>query len=246
MKKVLVIDNEKLGFQSSDDLQVFSIDSLRIDDVKDVVDEYDIVVNAFECKTSYNQLSLLSENSSLPIAIAGKVLENPGKQFVQISTFEVYKSSEKLLTEDSPKIPENSYGYSKKLADEYLENIIKLNTGNILVLRPGLLVDDIVQQVGSESELVIQNDSRMSLVCAKDIHKAINRFIYKTLPGGIYNIARRKFMTRAELAETIKKEIDSPCIVKTESESKSGFMLDSSKIEQFIEFKKDGDFSFLF
>ena len=77
-------------------------------------------------------------NSMGPIMLATECIKQD-KKLVHISTESVYGSNDPEyipMKEDHEKNPVNVYAKSKKLADEYIEN---LNNENILILRPGWL-----------------------------------------------------------------------------------------------------------
>ncbi|WP_346880191.1 NAD(P)-dependent oxidoreductase [Clostridium sp. UBA3061] len=126
------------------------------------------------------------------------------ERFLFFSTNDVYKASDKLITEDTPINPQGIYGKSKLLAEQYLlENSKKSNTA-VCIFRPASVYGE--NDKGSMKSLIdlckkgivpmIGNGAnKKALLYTKDIVQAVKRYVdcENNLNGEIFNISSGDF-----------------------------------------------------
>lgn len=272
MKRIIIIGAGQLGSYLNKNLKVEdsvidiidypNFDITKQDQVADIVNKYDIIINAAAYTNvdgaETDQLKCMAVNSSGPITFAGDVLTRMNKKFIHISSEVVYGSNDpnyKLLTEESSKNPTCAYSRSKKLADDYIENLMKLNIENLLLLRPGWLfgpnndhnfIEKIRKLLTEKEEIKVVNDQIGTLTHVSLIVHAIEDYINGKLPGDVFNIGNEGIASRYEVACYIKELINSNCKINecTSDEFKrvaniaKNSSLDCSKIDKFITFKR--------
>lgn len=139
---------------------------------------------------------------------------NPPKQFVFISSVQIYGKTEgENLDETTPIIPTTNYGKSKRNAELYLEQWCNSHNVTLTILRPPLIVG-----TGMKGTLrsmvngiyrgyyhhIKGNNARRSVIHATDISTAI-RLIAPI--GGTYNITDGDNPTVYDLAEALSYRI---------------------------------------
>ncbi len=103
------------------------------DGLTDLIYKYDVVVNCIAHTDTYSPNKQLHYDINYKFTSdISDICNNEGVKLVHISTEFVYANNEKLPTEDDIPIPGNTwYGYTKLLADEY----IQLRNENYLICR---------------------------------------------------------------------------------------------------------------
>lgn len=126
------------------------------------------------------------------------------ERFLFFSTNDVYKASDKLITEDTPINPQGIYGKSKLLAEQYLLEDSKKSNTAVCIFRPasvygendkgsmksliGLCKKGIVPMIGNGA-------NKKAILYTKDIVQAVKRYVdcKNNLNGEIFNISSGDF-----------------------------------------------------
>ncbi len=259
--KIIIIGNGQLGsflhknIKESNVIDYPEFDITRQDMIKDVVEKYDIIINAAAYtlvdKAEEEQFKCYMINSMGPIMLTTECIKQ-NKKLVHISTESVYGSNDLNyipIKETHKKTPINVYAKSKKIADEYIEN---LNNENILILRPGWLfgpnndhnfVEKIKRVILSKERINVVDDQIGTMSYVGLLLKAINSFINEKLPAGVYNIGNKGYPSRYDIACFVRDQLKANCIIdrcdsngfKRAAEVAKNSCLDCNKIKQYVD-----------
>lgn len=257
---IIILGNGQLGLflhknlKNSDVIDYPKFDITNQDMIKNIVEKYDIIINAAAYtlvdKAEDDQLNCYMINSMGPIMLASECVRQ-NRKLVHISTESVYGSNDSNynpMKENHEKNPINVYAKSKKLADEYIEN---LNNDKILVLRPGWLfgpdndhnfVEKIKRVILSKDRINVVDDQIGTMSYVGLLHKAIEAFILERLLGGTYNIGNEGYPSRYDVACFIRDQMKADCIIercdsngfKRAANVAKNSCLDCSKINQYV------------
>lgn len=148
MKKILIIGkNSYIGNSLKEILEIsgnkyqLKILSSRDDEWKKVnFKDYSTVINVAAIvhspkteKKIYYQI-----NRDFVINVANKAKKEGVKQFIQMSTMNVFGLDEGVINDTTPLLPKTDYGKSKLQADEYL-NKIKSDKFKVCIIRPPMV-----------------------------------------------------------------------------------------------------------
>ena len=261
MNNIIIIGNGQLGsflhnkMKNSAVIDYPEFDITDYEMIKKIIADYDIIINAAAYtlvdKAETDQLNCYMINSMGPIMLASECSKYE-KMFIHISTEAVYGSNDlnyQPLKENHDKTPVNVYAKSKKIADEYIEN---LNNDKILVLRPGWLfgpnndhnfVEKIKRVISNKDKINVVDDQIGTMSYVGLLHKAIESFISGRLPGGTYNIGNEGYPSRYDVACFVRDQLKTDCIIercdsngfKRAANVAKNSCLDCSKIKQYID-----------
>lgn len=168
---------------------------------------FDLVVHAAGSSGEFDALQLNLEGTrNLLTALE----DNPPKEFVYVSSWEVYsKDSGQNVGEDHPTWASSKVGQSKALAEKEVAEWCEKRNVLLTIVRPARMFGKGIK--GEMAQLfndvvnaryihVRGNDARLSLVCALDVAKAIKRL---HSVGGIYNVTDGKDAGWIELADAL-------------------------------------------
>lgn len=261
MNNILIMGNGQLGsflhknIKESNVIDYPEFDITRQDMIKDVIEKYDIIINAAAYtlvdKAEEEQFKCYMINSMGPTMLVTECIKQ-NKRLVHISTESVYGSNDSEyipMKEDHEKNPVNVYAKSKKLADEYIEN---LNNENILILRPGWLfgpnndhnfVEKIKRVILSKDKINVVVDQIGTMSYVGLLLKAINSFINEKLPAGVYNIGNEGYPSRYDIACFVRDQLKTNCIIdrcdssgfKRAANVAKNSCLNCDKIKQYVD-----------
>lgn len=136
--------------------------------------------------------------------------ENPPKEFVYLSSWEVYSpDSGENVTEDHMTWAATKVGQSKARAEQLIREWCDQRNVKLTILRPARMFGNGVHGemktlfndvINSRYIHIRDNDARLSLICAIDVAKAI---LSLHRVGGIYNLTDGKGATWIALAEAM-------------------------------------------
>ncbi len=169
-------------------------------------------------------------------------------KFMQISTDEVYGSTDNTFTEQSPLRPSNPYAASKAAADLLAISYHKTYGLPVIVTRScnnygprqhrEKLIPKMITNAMQDKKLPVYGDGSnvREWVHVFDNCDAIQRVLDYAKPGEIYNIGSGIEKTNIEVVEAILKELDKPKqlieFVKDRLGHDRRYALDSTKIKQ--------------
>lgn len=208
--EVIVLDREKYPFDDKTKLV-------------EVCHDIDIIVHVGGLtRGDSEQLLVANTLNTMRLAEAVKSSSNP-IHFIFASSFSVYAGSQNLLTEESTLLPRNSYGLSKKWAEEYLKLVSLQSTLQVSILRIanvyGPHVPPFAQSVVSTFIEQIKNDMRVTLngdgtqtrdfVFISDVVEAFSRAILKQKKSNfeVFNICSATSTSLNELISTVAQEL---------------------------------------
>jgi len=236
MNKVIILGNGQLGSfiynnWSLKNYEINVIDYPEFDItnqkmINNIVNNYDIIINA-SAYTLVDQaendiLNCFNTNSMGPIMLSNECIKKQ-KKLIHISTESVFGSNDINyipLNENDNKHPINVYAKSKKIADDFIENV---NNGNILILRPGWLfgpnsdhnfVSKIKKIILNKTNIKVVNDQIGTMSYVGLLLKAIESFLMEKLPFGTYNIGNNEFPSRYDVACFVRDQLKSNCIIE--------------------------------
>lgn len=148
------------------------------------------------------------------INLCKALINNPPRQFVFISSVQVYGiDSREDIDESTPANPTTLYGSSKLQAEQYLTQWCNSHNVVLSILRPALIMGtgmkgtllSMIKGISDGYYFHIKgNDARRSIVHAKDVAKAA-RLIAPI--GGTFNLTDNTHPTVHDLAEAIAHRI---------------------------------------
>lgn len=230
--------------------------------VRNLVSRYDVIINAAAYtnvdKAESDRVSCISVNSFGPILLSQEMLKHPEKKLVHISSEVVYGSNDpyyQSLKEEDDKHPTCVYALSKKLADDYIENLYSIGVSNILLLRSGWLfgpdndhnfIEKIRRLLLEKETLNVVSDQVGTLTHVSLIQYAIEDHLNGRLPADAYNIGNSGFVSRYEIACYMKELIGSNCRISHCSSKEypraanvaKNSKLNCSKLDKFISFNR--------
>lgn len=139
--------------------------------------------------------------------------------FVHISTNAVYDGNNPLYTEDSEQRPINKYGFSKKLAEEY---VATRYDGNYLIIRPFMLfgwsgktgrknwLEIITDTLCSNREMKLIDDINWQPTSAAWAAKVIYSLINKGISNESFNLSQGEGMSLYEFALKVSLPYTNP------------------------------------
>lgn len=155
--------------------------------------EFDLVVHA---AGSCDETDAINVNQLGTINLLKALDENPPKEFVYISSWEVYsQDSGENIDENHQLWATSKVGQSKALAEKEVQQWCDRHEALLTVLRPARMFGKGIKGemarffndvVNARYIHVRGNDARLSLVCALDVAKALEKL---HAIGGIYNIS---------------------------------------------------------
>ena len=206
----------------------FSRAELAIDDGTAISDIFvtvkpDYVINC----AAYTAVDKAESEKEQAIAInataAGllaKACRQAGAKFIHISTDYVFNGeSERPLKEDAPVLPVNFYGESKWKGEQ---EAIRENAESIIIRTSWVyscygknFVKTMLRLMGEKEQVSVVADQYGSPTYAADLAEAIMLIISsgKWLPG-IYHFSNEGVINWAQLAEEIRRQINSACTVQ--------------------------------
>lgn len=261
MNNIIIIGNGQLGLflhkniKGSDVIDYPEFDITNQTMIKDAVEKYDIIINAAAYtlvdKAETDQLNCYKINSMGPTMLATECVEQ-NKKLVHVSTEAVYGSDDNSYTplkETNDKNPVNIYAKSKKIADEYIEN---LNSEKILILRPSWLfgpdndhnfVEKIKRLILSKDSIKVVDDQIGTMSYVGLLLKAVEAFIAGRLPAGTYNIGNPGYTSRYDVACFVRDCLGANCAIercssdefkRTANVAKNS-CLDCSKLKEYVD-----------
>lgn len=167
-------------------------------------------------KNKYEEQQFINTNVEDTRKLFAACTKHGVKRFLFFSTNDVYKASDKLITEDTPVNPQGIYGKSKYLAEQYLLEDSKKSNIEVCIFRPASVYGE--NDKGSMKSLVdlckkgivptIGNGAnKKALLYIKDIVQAVKRYVefQNNLNGEVFNISSGNY--------SYKEIIDAICDV---------------------------------
>jgi UDP-glucose 4-epimerase len=151
-------------------------------------------------------------NFELTRDLANKAKENGVKHFIFMSTIKVYGDEHDMLTLETPCTPNDAYGKSKLMAEEYVESLISKDF-KVSIVRPPLVygpgvignMKKLIDLVGKRNFLPLGNiKNKRSMVGLDNLIAFLNRIIEKEV-SGIFLVQDDKPMSTSDLIRTIAK-----------------------------------------
>ena len=167
--------------------------------------------------------------------------------FIHISTNAVYDGNNPLYTEESEQRPINKYGFSKKLAEEY---VAARYDGSYLIVRPFMLfgwsgktgrknwLDIITEALCHNREMDLIDDIFWQPTSISFAAKAIYSLIDKAECNTSFNLSQGETMSLYDFACLINPKVFSPIShaeFKTTAKRPIDTSYDISKLSQYIE-----------
>ncbi len=169
--------------------------------------EFDIVIHAAGTADDSEAIDLNLEGTR---RITEALSENPPKEFVYLSSWEVYSpDSGEDVGEDHQLWAASKTGQSKALAEELLTGWCAQHDVLLTILRPARMfgkgikgeMATLFNDVAHSRYIHVRgNDTRISVVCASDVAEAILKLHPK---GGIYNLTDGIGASWLKLAEAM-------------------------------------------
>lgn len=168
---------------------------------------FDLVIHAAGTSDESEAFSLNLDGTQ---RLINALDENPPKELVYVSSWEVYSQDSGLNVEEKHQLwASTKSGQSKARAEEVLRQWCDDKKVKLTVVRParmfgkgikGEMAQLFNDVVNSRYIHVRDNDARLSLVCASDVAEAIKKL---HSIGGIYNLTDGVGATWLELAEAM-------------------------------------------
>lgn len=168
--------------------------------------------------TNTMRLAEAAKNSSQPI------------HFIFASSFSVYSGSNELLTESSPLVPRNSYGLSKKWAEECLKLVSSQSTLKVSILRLSnvygplvppfaqSVVATFIEQIKKGQSVTLNGDGTQSrdFVFISDVIDAFSQAITRQIESNfeVFNICSATSTSLNELIKVIAGELRKTAVVE--------------------------------
>ncbi len=241
-----VMDSPKYRFIKGDSTNRKLVNSI-------LSEGFDIVVNF--AAESHVDRSILDASPFISTNIKGTqiLLEGarkyPVKRFIQISTDEVYGSTEKgKFNEESPLSPSSPYASSKAAADLWCSSYFKTYQLPVIITRssnnfgpfqfPEKLIPLAITNAIEDKSIPIYGDGLniRDWIYVLDNCRAIDLIIERGKPGEVYNIASGQEKTNLELIEQILEIMGKPKSLITFVRDRPGhdrrYALDITKISR--------------
>lgn len=180
------------------------------------------------------------------------------KKFLYLSTFHVYGTVEKMVTEESRTTPISDYALTHLFAEQYIRQLHASNTMQTSILRltngiglPGnevdkwyLAVNDFCRTIVREKQIVLKSNGlpRRDFIAIPDICSAIKFSLNLEEEFGVYNISSQKTVSIREIAFMVKEiyqkmtgeeaKLSLPEVSKEEVESIKDFTVSSQKLRK--------------
>lgn len=180
------------------------------------------------------------------------------KKFLYLSTFHVYGTVEKMVTEESMTNPVSDYALTHLFAEQYIRQLYAGNTMQTSILRltngiglPGsevdkwyLAVNDFCRTIVREKQIILKSNGlpRRDFIAIPDICSAIGFLVDLNEEFGVYNISSQKTVSIRKIAFMVKEiyqnmtgeeaKLCIPEASKEEEESIEEFTVSSQKLRK--------------
>ncbi|MEE8423926.1 MAG: dTDP-glucose 4,6-dehydratase [Thermodesulfobacteriota bacterium] len=232
--------------------------------------EFDAVLN-FAAETHVDR-SILDAYPFLQTNITGvynllEVVRQRGCTFLQVSTDEVYGSTEQdTFTEDSMLLPNSPYASSKAAADLIVRSYIETHNVKAIITRcsnnygpyqfPEKLFPIVILNALNKRQIPVYGDGMnvRDWIYVGDHCKALYAILHNGIPGEIYNIGSRNERTNIDIVKLLLKNM-AEYLNQNESElmnlitsvdDRKGhdrrYSIEPSKVEKELGWKPDMDF----
>lgn len=215
--EVVVLDREKYPFDQRAKLV-------------DVCRDIDIIIHLGGLtRGQSDELVEANTVNTIRLADAAKSLNRP-IHFIFASSFSVYGGSTELLSESSPLFPRNSYGQSKKWAEEYLKLITSQSSVTVSILRlanvygPHVppfaqsVVATFIEQIKNGQSVTVNGDGTQTrdFIFISDVIKAFLHTITNQMNSNVdeFNICSAKSTSLNELINIISHELNKKAVVE--------------------------------
>lgn len=171
---------------------------------------YDIIVHC-----AFNTANDLAESDPQyihdTIGLTEKLLSVPHKQFVFISSVDVYPNNIQLCKEDSvfeSNAISTNYGRMKYKC----ELLVRSKQPNYLIVRPTALLgptmkpNSLLKILSGEKSLRLSGDSSFNYILYEDVLQFVS-LIVSEKQSGVFNLAASNNITLAEVCKAFKKEV---------------------------------------
>lgn len=178
------------------------------------------------------------------------------KLFLYLSTFHVYGTAEKVITEENQTNPVSDYALTHSFAEQYLKqlhNKYKMHTAIIRLTNgiglPGknvdkwyLVVNDFCRTIVREKKITLKSNGlpRRDFVAIPDICSAVGVLMKSDVDFGVYNVSSQKTVSIREIAFMVqdiyqkltgeKTKLELPEVSREEMESIKDFTVSSHKL----------------
>lgn len=182
-----------------------------VDLINSIPSKPDVIVNS-AAKTNLEDCeknkSIAFQTNTVGVANILDVCSDMGIKFVQISSGCLFDGNDSVSTEETQPTPSVWYTYTKKWADEYIQNY---GYNDYLILRPRQMVSAISDPTNMITkfcnyEKIYAHDELNSITCVEDFCKML-LFLLENNKVGVYNCCNDGAVTPYEIASGIKKHI---------------------------------------
>ena len=197
---------------------VIKKDLIKVSEWQDMLDSVYCVVHLAAAvhwvpRTKEEQLQFVKTNAMGTKILYKACVEHGVERFLFFSTNDVYRASDKLITEETVAAPKGIYGASKFLAEEYLREVSLKSKTAVCIFRPasvygendnGIMKSLVELCKKGIVPMIGKGENKKALLYLKDIVKAVECYITgeNGLNGEIFNIASGNYEYK-KIIETI-------------------------------------------
>lgn len=220
MKKVLVTGSSGFvgrlfcsGHQDRYQLTTVSLQNVAVEDLK--LSDVDVILHlagiAHRMEKTDDRL-YFDVNFELTKKLAQASKKAGVKQFIFMSTIKVYGEHSQWLTPETLCTPNDAYGKSKFMAEEYLRELSS-SQFNVAIIRPPLIygpgvkgnMDRLIQLVSHRKFIPLGNiENKRSMVSIDNLIQLINLIIEKEAKG-LFLVQDRKPISTSDLLKELIK-----------------------------------------
>jgi len=177
---------------------------------------FDFVVN-LAGETKYSQADAVYQENIIDVTTttANEAAKRNVKMFVEVSTAQVYDSSNKSKKEESKVKPWTGIAKAKAKAEEELKKINGLNfivvrpaivygPGDLMGITPRMICAAVYKSLSEKMEFLWDKDLKMNTVHVRDVVHAIWHLLNKGKSGSVYNLADESDTTQGSIASCLE------------------------------------------
>jgi len=168
-------------------------------------------------ETKYSQADAVYQENIIDVSTttANEAAKRNVKMFVEVSTTQVYDSSNKCKKEEAKLKPWTGIAKAKLKAEEELKKIHGLNLvivrpaivygpGDLTGITPRLICAAVYKSLGEKMEFLWDKDVKCNTVHVRDVCAAMWHLATKGKPGTIYNLADENDTTQGSIANVLE------------------------------------------